>query len=407
MRITAIASGRILASLAQAVNLLLLARGTGVATFGAVSALLGLSAFVTIATDFGFSSLVLRERVLNPSSKVVAVSTWMAQLGGLLVSFAIAAVWLVSFRDAVTAMAGVGLIVFVGVDRIAEFWTALAVADGRERIATTSMIGRRLIPLIVGLVALGAGWPIDQLTIYGCISALTSVAMIAWVPAHLDQLPPRVRPQREDFLQAARQGLPFWISTTASQTRDLEGWLVSRVSDLAAAGSIGVAARLARPFALLSQAIAQPLLPMAAGRGSRFARKAVLTVFVTGVAGSAAAALALPFLPALIQVALGADYISAIGVSAIALTTAGVIATATPLGAILQARGRQASVAAIGAIANVLSLACLGLATHFLTIEYGVALSASLLIAKSIAFFVLGIRDSAPLPLAHSANAGV
>lgn len=344
-RVVWLTSARTVASLSQALNLILLARGVPPDAFGVASAFLGVCLFVIVAADMGVSTVLLRygrtaESPTQPEARHVSSAYATAWLQAAVVGVLS---WLIGdlFFEGLAILLVGATALWATSERVFESVFSGLIAQESHTRANLLLVVRRVAALAVQLVLLALG--VDGVSAF-------SYSLLAGVVAGVASLTGcRLRHLRcsRPFAYPVRESLGFWMASAASQSRDLETSVVHAVSTATQAGLHGVAYRLQRPVALVAMSMAQLSLPRVSKQPTLAAREVRL------VWGTAAAALlmtcaTLPLVGPAIELVLGAEYAPALLVCQLALLCSVPFAFCAPLGAVLQALGRAKEVAMIG-----------------------------------------------------------
>lgn len=347
-------SARIVASVAQAVNFVLLARSSSPETFGITSALIGIAMFAVVLADLGVSTVVLRygrQRNRRSARWVSSAFTTTSFQSVLLVVVLFALFCGITSSSAPIAFLG-ALSIWSGFERWSE--TAICGYITQNRVARANLVSvaKRVAPVITQFVLLAVGvsgvpsfgWALLSAVVVG------SLCMIGHRP--YESSGRLERPLNYPI----RESMGFWISSTSSQSRELETPLVQAISGALAAGFYGLAYRLQRPIAMLAISMAQLTLPRVSAAERTVKRELVSVWTGTGVC-FALTLLVLPFLEPIMRLLVGDEYVGGLIVAQIGLLVAVPWAFSAPLGAAMQGVGRSAEVAIIGACSAALSLA--------------------------------------------------
>lgn len=393
----AMVATRVCAGGIQAASLVLLARDLGPEPFAVVGSGMAIGAFLSLLFDFGVSSWVLRERVRDPRSSLVANSLRYSMWAGLAVA---------ALSGAFMAFLGVPsslwismllLAIWMGFERVCEFFHAVAVADGRE-VPVALMLGlRRLPPLCAVAFPFAVGEV--SLVAFSSVSVAGSLGALAYGAVRLGRTLGSTSRPLASFKTVVQNSLPFWISSTSSQSRELESVAAQALAPAMVAGQYALVMRIARPISMLATSVAQVALPAAASIGRVHARRACAWVLMVGVAISAAGLCLVPALPWLMDILLGTEFQQTAPLMAIVLVSAGLASVAPPIGSIAQGQGLEKGVAVVGVVTAVVSLgwACLALVTWGGVVALaGTSVAYSL---KSIALTLLVTRGARELAL--------
>lgn len=378
-----------MASAAQAGVLVVLARTSSVAEFGGVNSLISLSMFVTYALDLGLTGLILRERARSRESALVSKGIVVGARLSFLIVLVVCCIGYAGLAGRVDILTLVCLGLWAGVERYAELWTAILIADRREVSVGVSLAARRIVPLIGLAIAVWLGG--NSVESFAVWSLVGSVAGAVVVKLRTSVSEPRW--QGVSFLSLLRGCLPFWISSGTSQARELEPYLVSQVGNLDLAGQYGFATRIARPGAVVAAAVAQVLLPLSVGAQVSVVRRRLWSLLLFGLGVSGLGLVASPWTDEGVTWLIGDAYATAAPLVSIVLVGMGIVSVAPPLGSIAQAVGSEGKVASVSFWTMVAGLAgfFVGWAVDLTGIT-SLSLSTVAAGGRSFGFFWVGLR---------------
>jgi O-antigen/teichoic acid export membrane protein len=255
----AIMGSRILASLLQAINVILLARAVTPSDIGLTSAILGVCMVLFTVTDFGLSKLVIKtyacedHGTVASALRLITLTTWtfgtLALLGGLGLSA------LGVFPVSLTV-----LILAVAIDRCVEYRLGVAIAANSKAIPSTSILLRRGAQFAVFLLLFTTGVP--ALWAYSLAQLLGAAAGYLQTTFVLRRLVTRVaarRPIREVLSKA----FAFFVQNVTSVIGTLDTFLVSAFSGAHNAGLYAAASRGTSPLLLIPGTLSESVLPHA------------------------------------------------------------------------------------------------------------------------------------------------
>lgn len=342
---------RALASLAQALNLLLLARGSDPVAFGVVGAYVGVAMFLVAFFDMGVSTVILRHGrkggqmsyTLASASSTVLVQ---AVVVGLLVLFlGVLGPW-----RSLGAGFACALAIWSAFERLSETAICRSLTLNRTGQAAAVTLVKRVAPLAIQVAALACG--IGGIPAFG-LSLLGGV--LAGAPLLFGVVGLRAALRTKPFAYGRKESTLFWISSSASQTRELEAALVQAAAGPTAAGFFALAYRLQKPFSMLSITMGQLALPRISSGETRIGEELRSLVRPT-LALLAFAVLAAAALPWVVPILIGAEYSSGVGVAQLGVLFAVPWAMCAPVGAALQGVGRAGVVATTGILAGIVGL---------------------------------------------------
>jgi O-antigen/teichoic acid export membrane protein len=329
-------------------SVLLLARLSDVATFGRVSSVLAAGLFATAFLDFGLTQFILRQRALS-ENETVATALRLAKYTAVLLG-----ITMVATASALGLPLIPSLLIGLGValDKYADNWQSVLIADGRTELSGLLLISRRAALLITQ----GVGFSTDSSALFA-FSMGFMVAGVLMIPARKKLVPAELlQRSSEPKLKILRLSFFYWLAVTSSQMRELDGILVLLVANPFVAGLYNAANRLVRPLFFVFLAAANVLLPELSRRGQSSANRAARVTLVVGVSGMAIGGVISPFSSSVVELALGTSYAAAGQVFAILLIAAAPHGASSLLGGILQSQGFDRFVAASGIVSGVLLL---------------------------------------------------
>jgi len=349
-----ISGGRLLAAVIQAVTLVLLARWTGPAAFGAVGIALSLVIVFQTVTDLGLPTFVVRERAAEPGNPAIRralefnnLTTRILALTLLMVFGAMGAFVQHDFYVLLP------LAIWAAVDRNTDTWLGVALADGDARVNTIAILSRRVaaITMMVGLYATGAPALLAFSMSLAVVGVVVNAVAHRWASkrVHPSTVSVPIRP-------ILRSSFPYWVNSTATQLRNVDALIIGATTGTAQLAFYAAASRITGPLRILPTSLATVLVPASARTGAANLRRlakpvgaliAVMTVIYTAVI--VAAPWAVPML-------LGTDFDGAVLPMQIVCGGLVFAAIASILGAILQGLGRGPVVARIAVITTA---ACL------------------------------------------------
>lgn len=359
---TFVTIARAVASLCQALNLILLARGVDPAEFGITSAYVGICMFGVVGAELGASTMILRygrtARDGDPEHIAIVrsayVSTW---LQGLAASVVAPLIGLLLFPHLSVLFLACGAL-WLLTERVFETVFCGFLAEDQVIAANAILVTRRVAALLAQVVLLANG--IGGSTAFALSLVVgAAVGALPLVRARLAHLAFVGRP----YAFPLKESLGFWIASISSQSRDLETPVVNHVAGMSQAGLHSVGYRLQRPVSLLAMSLAQVVLPkVSASQGT--ARVEATRVWQASAIAVGLTAVGLPFVPPVVGAVLGESYLPATPVVQASLLFAVPFAFSAPIGAILQAVGESLAVARLGVGLAVVSLGATALGAN-------------------------------------------
>jgi len=350
-----VSAGRLVAAVLQAVGLVLVARWAGPDRFGALSVVLGIATVAQTTADLGLSTHVVRERAASPHSGAVRRALVLNDRVSLVLG-ATAALALLGVGAGLdrTYLALLPLAVWLAAERNADAWLGVAIADGDARLNVASLLGRRLL-LLLGVLALTAAG-VDPLLAYAGTAAVA--ALTASFSARRAMLPRLPAAAAVPLRSVLRETWPYWLNSLATQARNLDVLVVAALAGAAQTGYYSLASRVTSPLRILPTSMATVLVPAASGASAdelrplvSVVRRMVLCMTALYVALALLVPVGLPLL-------LGPAYANAVGPAQVVVLGLPFAASASLLGALLQARGAKTFVAQVALGTTLSCLAC-------------------------------------------------
>jgi O-antigen/teichoic acid export membrane protein len=304
----AFVGSRLGGALAQAVMLLVLARGVSPSEFGQLSSITGVTILVVVVSDFGMSGYLLREVSALRHSSVQKLTVLIVSTAPLT---CLAAVVAGLALDSTVAFASIVAIALWGFsERYAELELAHLLGSGRTATASALSLMRRVVPACCFFALLQVCAPALAYSLALCIGG--SLAASAFAPAFLPHFRPGgIGPARA--LSAAWTSRSFLVPAIAAQSRELETPLVQLLAGATQAGHYGVGFRMARPISLVGTSIAQANVPVIAKNGRKaYVRTRKIVAVSMGIAALCLVGLSW-FVADLLAWGLGDDYRAAGG----------------------------------------------------------------------------------------------
>lgn len=368
-------ASRVLASMSQALSLIILARGMQPDRYGMVSAYIASAMFIAVALDLGTSSVVLRygnsqtsegdSDFLHRQWSASALTTGLGLSG---VSIATAFTLGALFVGGVEPWWSIATIaIWVGFERVSDLMNAYHLGALNEMAVSRNLVSRRISALFLQTLLL---FLVEDSLIAFCGGLAFSI--VVNLPPLLVFMRNSTRSRRSAFAYPFKESMHFWIAATSSQSRELEVPAVSHFSGATSAGVYSVAVRLQRPLLVVGVALAQLLLPRIAGHHThpiRGLRAILIATFISLLAST----VAIPWIGDILVFVLGSQYLPATDTARIALLFSAPIAFSPSIGGLLQGLGRANVVARVGMSYAVISIVCTCLAS----IAGGAALAAA------------------------------
>ncbi|NKR74012.1 hypothetical protein GS492_15330 [Rhodococcus hoagii] len=257
---------RALASLAQAVSLVLLARWSTVPEFGIVGAMLGLGMLVIALADMGVGTYVLRAGAVPSIRGTVPVALRVNSISSLAILFATTSIFVLVGQIDPVFYALVPLAFWVVTEKNADIWLNVAISERKSALAAVAILVRRCAALaLFGVFVVVGISPVlaftSSLGVGGVIGLVVSRRII-----DLQQFAANSATADISAVSVIRSSFPYWIANLTSQVRNLDVSIVSIVSSPAAGGLYAAALRLTNPLLLVTGSLTSVLLPEASRR---------------------------------------------------------------------------------------------------------------------------------------------
>lgn len=338
---------RVLATGLQAVVMVVVARLVGVADFGLLGAVVGVSAVAFAVATWGLPTYLpmARARGLDGEVRLGLVG---AAVGLAVAGSGAAAVTAFLTNDAGTSPWLAALPVALAIDVWVEAGLTVLVADGEKARVAGSVVLRRVLTAAVfaGLVVAG----LDAVTAYSLsflvAAVVGAVEIVVRVSPRLDRGAPAPR-VRELY----RRMVPYLTSSLTYQARTLDVAVVGLAGGAVTAGLYSAAQRIIGPLNVVSGSAVSVLLPHAARSSLSSVRRIGVLLTAWGLAlWTVPAVLGAALAEPLVELLFGADYRAAAGAFAWTVVAVPFIALASPLGSILQGQGHARFVAVNGVV---------------------------------------------------------
>ncbi|GAA4777732.1 lipopolysaccharide biosynthesis protein [Microbacterium gilvum] len=341
-----------ISGVAQALALVLLARWSSVEQFAVTAAATGAIVVVCAVCDLGMAGYISKARALgdHPAVRAALAINQVTAMAGYLLT---AAVVLIVLDDSMRIPIAILALALFG-EKYADTLLGVPIADGARTATTISVTGRRIVALALMFIANGLG--IDGVMAYaagyvgGALFAVVAGRM--YIARHTASDGPHA-----DRKIVLRQGVKYMIPYVAGQLRLMDVAIVGALAGPAVSAAYGAGARLGQPALLIPGAIGSVLLPYSATRDSVFARKAGVRL-LWGTVGGIVVVLPAFLIPAwMITGLLGEEYASSVDVLAWSLLAIVLIGMSSAVAGVLQGRGEESYVVAVGVLSTVLLLA--------------------------------------------------
>lgn len=236
----------------------------------------------------------------------------LSSLGMLLV---LTLLWVVMSIGEITYLLLLPLALSATFERLSDARLGVAIADGDARNNFVGLVGRRILSVVIFLLASGLGAnPVLAFTGAAAFGGLASFIYAARVVRI--QVPERTR--RPGVRSVFRASLHYWINSFALQLRNLDTTLATLFGGAVQGGFFGLASRLTVPLRLPASSMGAALLPVAARQSEATAdtltqrRKLLRTAALGWSVCSVIYLIAVPLIPPLLPVLVGQAYTGAI-----------------------------------------------------------------------------------------------
>ncbi|MFD3442996.1 lipopolysaccharide biosynthesis protein [Microbacteriaceae bacterium 4G12] len=340
---------RSMASIIQVVALLVLARVVEPAALGAVSAIVGIGAFLSALLDFGVGTFLLKLRALTPADPRIHAALRLNDLTSVVLGVVVTVLALLFGIDPVPAVL---LAVWILLDKNTDTQVSVATADGRMGPVTAIVLGRRVLGIVAFVALLLAGMePVLAFALGQTVGAVYGV-----VHGKLTTRAGLTRADRFDYAGVIRDSRHFWVAVLSAQVRELDVAIISVAASGASGGLYSVAMRLSKPATLFASSLASVILPSAARGGAAVARRNGRTIVWLALGSAVLGGLLWPLMPWLVILTAGDAYADATLPAQVLLVAMGFIALCSPLGSLLQSQHHERFVAANGVVFGVLTV---------------------------------------------------
>ncbi|WP_081615837.1 oligosaccharide flippase family protein [Kocuria sp. UCD-OTCP] len=365
-QLSGIVLGRLVASVAQAVTIVLLARALSPSVFGLVIAAQAVLTALAVVLGLGFAPYIGVLRAREPGSPIVdEVFKLNRIMSWVLTCVCVAVLVVLGFIDPVFwVLTPLG--VALGFQRDAAVWNSIAVADGQVGLFSRSIAIRRVATLCIFALLLFSA------TIQAVLAYCSAVLISEWfynvrLKRRAAFVPGRVKHiQMRLILRGSKF---FWLDAISGQLRLLDVAVIGVVLGPLAAGYVAVPSKVASPLMLLPSSFATLILPRVSSGCGRTVRQGVyLAMGVTSMIGVVLLVLSM-YLPDLIGILLGPSYIPSVPIARIYFVGFVFLSLVYTVGAVLQGAGFQSAVGKNSAIASVVSISVLALAGYFWGLE--------------------------------------
>ena len=355
-----ILAGRMGATLAQGVTLVILARALSPTSFARLAAVLGVAAFVSAVADLGTSTRGTRASALRAHGELADLQR-LNQAAALVAGAAMALVLLAMAHFAPIPggwwLGGLG--VWMWIDRMAEFQLGRLVGEGRAAAVATNVTLRRIVPLVLVACAsaLGVRWVVPAFVIGSVIGSAALLGAADWRSVRGEAATPTLQ-----FRATLTKTAAFWVNSMSAQLRQLDVVMVSAIGGVAVAAAYAPVSRLISPLRMLPTSLAQAALATRAGdtRKSSGRQQLMIAMVPSALLFLGMAVVAEP----IIRVLFGPAYAASVEPLRIVLIGLVFAAGASMQTSLLQAAGRETVAAQVNSACAVLAIVLIGAGTY-------------------------------------------
>jgi len=349
-----IIGGRIVAATLQALLIVGVARALGPRDFGVLMAVTGILVISQAIFDLGLSKHIIVERSISPDSLELLNSLKLNSIGSIALLIVAAASLTVTGALAFPVLLFmIPLALSVALEKNADVWMGIAIADGDTFSHSINLVGRRAAALIVFLTL--SQTPLDSVLAYSSALAFGAVLSVLFARRYVQSRVSPLNASTHPF-RSIRHSYPYWLNTVSSQMRHLDVFITTSLAGPVQAGYYATAARLTSPLSMFAASLAVVVLPHSARTRERSIKHALGRIL--GLAGVLCAGYGVLYLvtPTVVPLILGHDYGVATGPIRIVLIGLCISAFSTLLVPLLQGRGFQhfigfnAAVSALGTL---------------------------------------------------------
>lgn len=306
-KIAALLTGNILSSIVRAFTLVFLARLVSPSEFAIYTGIFGVLVLLKSASDLGIHKYVLRERASRPASAAVTQALKINN-GASLALLAISALGLTAFAYFADwqYIALVLLAAVAALEKNADTWFSVLLADNRVRIVSADRAVRRLIALGILVLLVSLGWtsPLAGIVVGDLVAAAGSYGLSRMKVAR--ELPVLAESRRREVLN---ESFPFWINGLAMNTKWLDVAIVGLVASPIQSGYFAVGSRISGPLRMIPSTMA-PILISHASRTEEVSKRSLVMITAVVTGGFVLLSLVLiPLIPWIIRAFLGAEYV--------------------------------------------------------------------------------------------------
>lgn len=377
-----VSTGQILAALLQLLLLLLILRRISPESFGLLSAVLGIGIALQAVFDFGLYSFIIREHAIRPREDgTIAGALKLNSYSSIaLILISGIALTAASFLSSNEFLYMVPLALSLGLEKNADTWIGVALAEGKAHFSATNLVLRRaLAVLLFVLLEQLISNPILVYSVSVAVASVVSVLFVRNIVTSLLEIssPAPLAP----ILRSARS---FYINGLSVHSRNLDAMVLTILGTPLLAGLYTASKRIISPLILVPTALATVLLP-AVSRASRAKQEKVpaAILYLSLLTAIPYAAIAFS-LPTLVPIVLGNAYNDSILPMQVLTLSLPFAVAATTGATFLQAVGQAKATALIALSSTVFFLIGISIAALTSSVLVAVAVLAATPILQTV-----------------------
>ncbi|MFB9649848.1 oligosaccharide flippase family protein [Curtobacterium pusillum] len=340
--------GRGLASVVQAISMILVARSLSVTQFGLVGIVISVGTIASLIGDLGLTTYIARARAIRDEAAVRAgllLNRWSAAIGGAL----LISVVIVGALNGGWPWWPLPLLAGFMVEKAVDTASSVLIADGRNITANLALLGRRVVVLMCvvagSVIAFDAAWTFSVGYLFSAIVSLIYVAI------SLLGSPDAYAGSRSTTVRiVARETLPYFFSNLTAGVRLLDTAIIASIASPHAAGLYAAASRVTSPAYLIPQTLTTVIMPHAARATGKAVRAMGNRLLLATVGLSIVLAALSPLVIWFADLILGDQYAGAALPLLLLLIGLPWVAASSPFGSLLQSRGQARFVAVNGVV---------------------------------------------------------
>jgi O-antigen/teichoic acid export membrane protein len=240
--------GRVVASLCQAIFLVILARVIGPSSFGSFGVFYSAVGVAWVLAGFGVSSRVLLLQAGDNSTEQNSRLAWLKLVSTAVVACIAALSVMVVEGDRLWAMAGAALAIL---DSLIDYLQAYYAAIGDQPRSILVFSSPRIV-LLVAVIAV-------QSTASSILPAVMSSILVMTVVAVV--MIARMLRRLSGLIQEARSSLGFWASSALGNLRNLEPSVLAATADKIIGGQFALVSRVGNALLIVTASLQSVFVP--------------------------------------------------------------------------------------------------------------------------------------------------